>query len=76
MKRETRTKIIAAGKLISAPAISFVISIFSMYMLNRYIRLFTTTWDPGAYLVLLLIWAVLSILGIAFFLCQVLPNGK
>lgn len=76
MKRETRTKILATGKLIAMPVIGFVISAFSMYMLNRYIRLFTAAGDPGAYLVLVLIWAVLSILGIVFFLCQVLPGGK
>jgi len=76
MHRQVNFKKIHPGRLFRSPWFSLAVSIVSLFMLYRYIRIFTTAEDPGAHLAVLMLWAILAIMGIVTFICQIIPNNK
>ncbi len=61
---------------LKSPWLSLVLSLLSIFMLIRYIRIFTTAENPASYLIALMFWSLLTIVGIATLICQVVPNNK
>jgi CBS domain containing-hemolysin-like protein len=69
-------KKIVPGTWFKSPVLSLILALASVYMLIRYIQLFTTSEDPAVHLLLLLLWAVMAIICIVLFICQIIPYKK